>query len=206
MKPLLGCNLDKLIAGESIEKELEVLFQTNRVYLSVGAIEPRKNHKYLLDAFDLVWKECPETVLCIVGKKRGWLNDAIMKRIKTHPLFKKNLFLLNSVSDNALAYCYNHSKALIFPSLLEGFGLPIVEALHYGLPVFASNIPIHKEVGKEFCAYFDLDNPANLSQIIINIEKTGEMPRVKDGKGYTLLSWKDSCRDLFSQVRALTGF
>jgi alpha-1,2-rhamnosyltransferase len=173
------------------------------MFIAVGTIEPRKNHHYLLDAFDLVWQECPDTGLCIIGTI-GWLGEQVMHRIRTHPQYKHNLFMFNRMSDAELDYYYRHSKALIFPSLAEGFGLPIVEALHYGLPVFASDIPIHREVGKDFCTYFDIRDPDCLAKIIIDIEKTGTLPHARSNKEYKPTTWKDSCEELFTQVHTLS--
>jgi len=199
----LGCTLDSISKNKSVGNGPKELFKRNNVFIAVGTIEPRKNHKYLLDAFDLVWQECPGASLCIIGKI-GWLSDHIVNRIKKHPLFKKNLFMFNDASDTELNYCYRHSRALIFSSFAEGFGLPIVEALGYGLPVFASDIPIHREVGKDFCTYFDINDPACLAKMIIDIEKTGKMPQVRNNNEYKLLTWKDSCRELFTQVHILS--
>ncbi len=191
----LGCTLDN-ISDNVLRKDI------SHGYIAVGTIEARKNHQYLLDAFDLVWQQCPEARLCIIGKI-GWLSERVMDRIQKHPLFKKNFFIFHNVSDTELDYYYKHAKALIWPSLAEGFGLPIIEALHQGLPVLASDIPIHREVGKDFCTYFDVHNPDDLAKIIMDIEKTGKMPQVRSSKEYKLTTWKDSCRELFTRIRAL---
>jgi glycosyltransferase involved in cell wall biosynthesis len=67
----LGCTLDNISNNSLVGNEYEGLFQRSSIYVAVGTIEPCKNHKYLLDAFDLVWQQCPDVVLCIIGKKRG---------------------------------------------------------------------------------------------------------------------------------------
>jgi len=198
----LGCTLDNISEIKLIGDAHKAVFQQRDVFITVGTIEARKNHQYLLDAFDLIWQRYPDAVLCIIGKV-GWLSEQVMDRINKHPLFKKNLFVFHNVSDAELDYYYKHSKALIWPSLAEGFGLPIIEALHQGLPVLASDIPIHREVGKEFCAYFDINDPACLAKIVIDIEKTGKMPKVRSSKEYKLITWQDSCRELFNQVQIL---
>ena len=102
----LGCTLDNISENKLVGNGAKELFKKSDIYIAVGTIESRKNHKYLLDAFELVWRECPDSVLCIIGKI-GWLNEneQVIKRIKTHPLFKKNLFMFNNVSDNELDYC-----------------------------------------------------------------------------------------------------
>ncbi|MGE5197642.1 MAG: glycosyltransferase family 4 protein [Deltaproteobacteria bacterium] len=200
----LGCTLDNISKSNPIGNGLKELFQRSDIYIAVGTIEPRKNHQYLLDAFDIIWQQCPDVALCIIGKI-GWLNDRIVTRIKKHPLFKKNLFMFNNISDTELDYCYRHSKALISSSLAEGFDLPVAEALHHGLLTLVSDIPIHREVGKDFCTYFDISNPDFLAKIIINIEKNVKTPEIRKNKEeYKLTGWEDSCRELLTQVQALS--
>ncbi len=198
----LGCTLDNLSEDKPVGDKFKELFGKKKCFIAVGTIESRKNHRYLLDAFDLVWGECPGATLCLIGKI-GWLSDQVMARIESHPLFKKSLFMFNSVSDTELDYCYRHSKALLFPSYVEGFGLPIVEALQYNLPVLASDIPVHREVGKDFCAYFDINDYFCLAKMIIAIEQTGQMPKVRSSKEYKPTTWQESCRDLLFKIKDL---
>lgn len=202
----LGSVIDNVVSNGDVREELKNVFENSdnsNVYLTVGTIEPRKNHKYLMDAFDEIWRQCPGPRVCIIGRL-GWFYSEFLERIKTHPQYGKCLFMFNDTSDTELDYCYSHAKALIFPSHAEGFGLPIVESLYHGLPVLASDIPIHREVGKDFCLYFDINDPADLTNIIINIEKTGKMPEVRKPEDYDLLTWKDSCRELLSKVMTLS--
>jgi len=201
----LGSALDNIPGRVEISRKLpkDGCRLKRGFYISVGTVEARKNHKYLLDAFDLVWERWPEAGLCIIGKI-GWLCEDVVERIIKHPLFGKKLFMFNDVTDEELDFYYRNSKALIFASYAEGFGLPIVEALHYGLSVFASDIPIHREVGKDFCAYFDINDPAHLAKIIVDIEKTGEMPQVRSNREYKPVTWNDSCRELFVKIQAVT--
>jgi len=201
----LGSVIDNVVSTGRIRAELKKTFEVDNkqnTYLTIGTIEPRKNHKYLLDAFDEVWQRCPDTKLCIVGRI-GWFCDGLKKRIEFHPGYKKCLFMFNDLSDTELDYCYHHATALVFPSLAEGFGLPLVEALYKGLPVLASDIPIFREVGKDFCTYFDISQPVSLAKIIIDIENKGKMPKVRKPEEYQLLDWKDSCRELLSKAVAL---
>lgn len=201
----LGSVIDNVVSNGNVRDELKKIFEgsdNTNTYLTVGTIEPRKNHKYLIDAFDEIWKHCPRARLCIVGRL-GWFCEELEKRIKSHPRYKKCLFMLNDISDTELDYCYRHAKALLFPSKLEGFGLPLVEALYKRLPVLVSDIPIFREVGQEFCTYFDIGNPASLVKLIINIEKEGKMPEVRNLEEYQLSDWKDSCRELLSKAITL---
>ena len=190
---------------EMAQRELVDIFETrdNSFYLTVGTIEPRKNHNYLLEVFELIWQKSPEVGLCIVGKV-GWQCEDFVQKVKSHSLYGKSLYMFNDLSDAGLDYCYRHAKSLIFPSHAEGFGLPIVEALYKGLPVLASDIPIFREVGKDFCTYFDQMNPVSLANIICKIEKEGKMPEVRRPEQYQLSDWADSCRELITKSLALS--
>jgi O-antigen biosynthesis alpha-1,2-rhamnosyltransferase len=201
----LGADMDKISNDVTIRDEIKHVFETDAlpaVYLMVGTIEPRKNHTYLLQAFEKLWANFPNVPLCIVGRK-GWQSKDFVGMVKTHSQYKKSLHMFHDVSDAELIYCYAHAKALVFPSLVEGFGLPIAEALHKGLPVLASDIPIFREVGQEFCTYFNLSDTSSLAGIVRKIEESGEMPRVCRPEKYLLLSWKESCRQLIKKSIAM---
>ena len=165
-------------------------------YLSVGTIEPRKNHSYLLDAFEKIWEQRPEVKLCIAGKV-GWMCDDLIERMRNHPRNGESLFFLSDVSDQMLKNLYQNAKALIFPSVVEGFGLPIIESLHHGTPVLASNTPIHREVGGDQCHFFDLSSTKNLSTLVERIE-SGEHSLDLNGS-IELTDWNSSCRQLLTR-------
>jgi alpha-1,2-rhamnosyltransferase len=197
----LGSVIDSVVSNGKIRDKLKKVFEGSdklNTYLTVGTIEPRKNHKYLLEAFNEVLKQCPGAQLCIVGSI-GWLCGEFLKDLRSHPQYQRRLFIFNDLSDTELDYCYSHAKALVLPSLAEGFGLPLVEALYHGQLVLTSDIPIFREVGKDFCAYFDISKPASLAKMVIDIEKKGKMPDVRRPEKYQLPDWKDSCRELLTK-------
>ena len=128
----------------------------------IGTIEARKNHSFAIDALDELWEKFPNRRLCIVGQP-GWKGESTIDRITNHRRYQKQLFWFQNATDAEVLYCYRHAKGVIFPSLTEGFGLPIVEALWHQRDTFASDIRIHREAGKSFCNYFSLDSPNNLA-------------------------------------------
>lgn len=200
----LGADFSKAKATSRCRRELFDALHGEQgccPYLIVGTVEPRKNHDYLLDAFEMVWRKNPGVRLCIAGAI-GWKCDAMVDRIRCHPRFGKSLFMFNDLSDAELRYCYRHTKALVFPSIVEGFGLPIVEALHFGLRVLASNTPIHREVGGEFCRYFDLSNAASLAAMIDTAESQG-IPPVRNVAEFKTVTWSESCRELIERIMEL---
>ncbi|GAF71930.1 unnamed protein product, partial [marine sediment metagenome] len=85
----------------------------------------------------------------------------------------------------------------------EGFGLPLVEALYHKRLVLVSDIPVFREIGREFCAYFDIKSPASLAKMIIDIENEQKMPSVRKPEEYELIDWKESCRELINKSVAL---
>jgi alpha-1,2-rhamnosyltransferase len=172
-------------------------------YLLVCTIEPRKNHSYLLDAFDRIWQKSPEAKLCIVGKI-GWRCDQVVARIREHPQFGKSLMMFSDLTDAELRFCYRNAKAFVFPSIVEGFGLPIVEALGHGLRVLASDTPIHREVGQEHCRYFDLDDANSLVRMILQMERSA-LPDALQTKPYRVVTWEESCRELLTKSLRMAG-
>ncbi|WP_211453969.1 glycosyltransferase family 4 protein [Collimonas antrihumi] len=196
----LGSELDQIDPNRSVRPVVEKLFTSGRaVYLMVSTIEPRKNHAYLLDAFERLWESGSDVVLCFIGRI-GWKNELLIERVKKHPELKRRLFMFNDLGDVELEYCYSHAKALVFPSFVEGFGLPLVEAMQRGLPVMASDIPVFHEIGDEFISYFDLNQPESLSRQIQQFEDSGIFPAARDMADWSCLSWEDSTRQLIERV------
>ena len=130
-------------------------------FLMVGNLEPRKRHRLVLDAFDLLWAEDIDVALTIVGK-RGWLVVDLLERLDHHVERGHGLFLLSDVGDEYLEEIYAASSALIAASAAEGFGIPIIEAARSGLPAIARDIPVFHEVARDGVIYFAGD-PEKLS-------------------------------------------
>jgi O-antigen biosynthesis alpha-1,2-rhamnosyltransferase len=180
----------------SVNGNLKEAFAGNSVYLMVGTIEPRKNHSFVLDAFDKIWEDGMDICLCIVGRE-GWLCKEVMKRILSNPQYGRRLRYFRNIDDNGLAYCYRHAKAQIVASVVEGFGLPLVEAMHYCKPVFASDIPVFREVGGTYPKYFDLADPQSLSEAVRMFELEG-LPVECQAKEW--LSWDESVKTLLGKI------
>lgn len=196
----LGSELDFVQKNGTVRQKVKKPFQNGcPVYLMVGTIEPRKNHGYLLDAFDLLWQKGWDVNLCFVGKV-GWKCQALIKRMKTHSEYKRRLFMFNDLSDTELEYCYLKSRSLVFPAYVEGFGLPLVEAMQRGLPVMASDIPVFREVGGDFIAYFALEKPETLAALIRRFEESGEFPASRKMEEWSWLNWEDSAKQFLTKI------
>ncbi len=117
-------------------------------FLSVGTMQPRKNFDRLIDAYlTLPLAIRKEKKLVIVGKY-GWDSEDLVKRIQSLSYEGRVVWLSDVASDNELQSIYLGASVLVFPSLYEGFGLPVVEAFASGLPVVSSNVTSMPEVSK----------------------------------------------------------
>lgn len=196
----LGSELDLAKADGEVRAGVRNLFQDGcPVYLMVGTIEPRKNHDYLLKAFDLLRSQNPKIKFCFVGKI-GWKCDEILRRIRNHPDYNRRVLMFNDLNDTELEYCYRNARSLVFPAHVEGFGLPLVEAMQRGLPAMASDIPVFHEVGSDFIAYFHLEKPESLADLVLQYEKSGKFPAAKHLTEWSWLNWEESARQFISRI------
>lgn len=138
-------------------------------FLFVGAFEPRKNLPRLIEAFHLLHHQGYPESLVLVGRE-GQDSQEIRNRIRKWKL-ESHILIREYSSAEKLKYYYRGAKALIFPSLAEGFGLPLLEAMASGLPVIASRAPAIPEVAGEAALYFDPSSPediaAQISQFLL---------------------------------------
>jgi alpha-1,2-rhamnosyltransferase len=192
----LGSELDLHTTEATVEARLKQLFTTPEpVFLMVSTIEPRKNHAYLLDAFERAWVAGSTARLCIAGRV-GWKCEALLARVRNHPELNTRLFMFNDLSDTSLEHAYAHASALVFPSFVEGFGLPLVEAMQRGLPAMGSDIAVFREIGGEFMAYFDLLDPQSLADLIIGFQRSGQFPAARDVADWQWIGWREASQQL----------
>lgn len=161
--------------------------------LYVGTLQPRKNISLLISAFDKFVKKHPKYSLIIAGKK-GWLYDEIFTQVKRLNHSDKIQFT-GYVNDQELIYLYQNAECFVLPSLYEGFGIPILEAMSYGCPVISSNASSLPEVGGDACLYFD---PQSENQLLEQLEKLLSDDQLRDNlirsgkQRVKLFSWQKS--------------
>lgn len=122
-------------------------------FVAIGTIEPRKNHRLLLTVFDRLWAAGVEVRLLVAGRPHPDCHRLI-EQMRHHPEQGRRLMTVFDASDAELDLIYSGCRALLFPSLAEGFGLPLVEARARGCAVIASDLPALKELGDEGVAFF----------------------------------------------------
>ena len=155
---------NKIISDGEVPGQLASIVKEKKYILMVGTIEPRKNHKFLLDAYDQGLKELGYNI--IIAGYMGWNMEAFEKRLKEHPDYNRGVYHFEGLGDKEIAYLYQHAQFLAFLSYTEGFGLPIIEAMQRGTPVIAADIPVLREVGGENCLWIEQDDVQGLCEKI----------------------------------------
>ena len=169
--------------------------KTKLNFLVVSTIEIRKCHELVLDAFEILWAEGLEVNLTFVGRK-GWKVDDLLARIQLHQRLGKELFWLNNISDEDLKKMYRESTALINASIGEGFGLPLVEASLFGLPLILRDIEIFREVAGESAWYFATNDARELALSIRSWVESYSKGSIHSNTDIKVISWQDTCKQI----------
>lgn len=137
-------------------------------FVMLGTIEPRKNHWLILQ----LWRRIVEVKaaqaprLVIIGQ-RGWECENTLDMLERCEQLRDFVVEVPSCSDGEVATYLHHAQALLFPSFVEGYGMPLVEAMALGVPVIASNLSVFREIAGDLPCYIDpLDAPAWMTHIL----------------------------------------
>ncbi|MHA2218744.1 MAG: glycosyltransferase family 4 protein [Candidatus Hodarchaeales archaeon] len=162
--------------------------------LYVGTIEPRKNISCLIKAFKIL-RESYNIKLVIAGGK-GWSCDDVLKLPHTLGI-QDDVIFTGYVNEKTILYLYNYATAVVYPSIYEGFGLPVIEAMSCGAPVIISDIPSLMEVAGNAALIF---NPTNYEELAYKMDillssegfrKELSEKSLEKGKQY---SWENTIR------------
>lgn len=134
-------------------------------FLMVSTIEPRKNHRKLLEAYSQLSADQKNKMHLVIVGQEGWGNVNVRAVIGDLGL-KSHVHHLSGISDAELDRIYQNCAFLAMPSLYEGFGIPIVEAMSYGKPVLTSNISSMPEVAGEAGLLVDPHSVASIKNAL----------------------------------------
>lgn len=161
---------DRILQGEEapfemVKKEYKL---PDKYIMTLSTLEPRKNMKILLEAFNSIASKV-DYDLVLVGRK-GWKIDDVLEKYGA----KERIHITGFVKDEHLSSIYINSLCFVFPSLYEGFGLPPVEALSLGVPVISSDAASLPEVLMDRAMYFKNNSLEELKTMLIDLEKRVE--------------------------------
>jgi len=198
----LGADIDQSMPSTGVPESPGLRIESlspSPSFLMVGTLEPRKGHAQALDAFELLWKAGHNANLIIVGK-HGWLVDELAARLTGHAELGKRLLWLEGVSDEYLEHLYNEADCLVAASYGEGFGLPLIEAAQYNLPIFARDLAVFREVAGEYAYYFEGTETQEIADRLADwlaLYQESKHPRSDE---MPWLTWKQSAQQLIDEL------
>ena len=177
--------------------------ESDPYFVVIGTIEPRKNHLLLLH----LWREfaarwgSASPRLVLVGR-RGWENENVLDLLERCTLLRGLVREAGSLPDPEVAALLAGSRALLFPSFAEGYGLPLAEALAIGAPAICSDLPALREVGGEVPEYLDPLDGAAWRRLVLDYAAPDS--RARAAQLARLRHWTPPCwADHFARVDGL---
>lgn len=176
-------------------------------FVMLGTIEPRKNHWFVLH----LWRRLVELygnlapTLVVIGR-RGWECENVIDMLERSAPLRGKVLEESHCSDARLADYLHHAQALLFPSFVEGYGMPLAEALAMNVPVIASDLPVFREIAVDIPDYLDpLDGPGWMSVVLeyanaASVKRQSQLDRMQRFSGPT---WSQHFRVVDKFLEAL---
>lgn len=184
-------------------KKYQLPFKKYIMY--VGQQSDYKNIKRLGDAHQILLAKYPDLGLVLVGKKNA---SALANEKYFNDRKYKNILFTDFVEDNQLSWLYTHAEAYVFPSLMEGFGLPGLEAMSYGTPVVSSNATCLPEVYEQAAHYFDPTDTSDIAEAIDQVLSNDKLRTRLSKAGYKQIkkySWKKMAKETHKIYKQVLG-
>jgi glycosyltransferase involved in cell wall biosynthesis len=176
--------------------------------MALGTMQPRKNIPFLIEVFVALAKEREDVSLVLVGKKDHNFDEAIQHALAENLQIADRVIFIGYVSDAEKCQLYAMARVFVFPSIYEGFGIPILEAFSVGTPVVASDIPPHREVAGEGALYCDpqrIDQWKKMLYDVLDNDKIRKDLQKGSQEQIIKFSWKESAQKLISLYESLCG-
>lgn len=174
-------------------------------FLMIGTIEGRKNYALVLEALRLLVKRMgPAAPKLVLIGARGWAAEDVFAVLDNDARLRPFIIERGQCGDDELLAWLTHARALLFPSFVEGQGLPVAEALALGTPVIASDLPVFRETAGELPAYLSPHDPAAWADLMaryVPLDSPERAARCAHLVGYAPPSWDDH----FARLEAWVG-
>ncbi len=185
------------VSQGKLEQVREKYELPDRFLLYMGTLQPRKNLPFFIEAFAKLKQQIPDLKLVIAGNLKAHNVDLqIENKIKQLSLENEVIFP-GFIDEDDKAAIFALAHVFVFPSLYEGFGIPILEAMSQGVPVVASNIESLKEIGSDCALFFDVQSLDNLAEKLYTAcmdQKVRERLIPMGKERVSFFSWEKSAR------------
>ncbi len=189
-------SLAALLGSTPFERhEPSKAINTRPYFVILGTIEARKNHLMLLHVWTRMVEKLGDSApqLLVIGQ-RGWEAEQVLDILDRGERLKGTVVEIGGCSDQELTDYLVNARALLFPSLVEGYGLPLVEALRSGTPAIASDLAVFREIAQDVPDYLDpLDGPAWERAILdfAQADSAMRLAQLSRLEGYNAPTWAD---------------
>lgn len=180
--------------------------QPNEFWLNVGTLEPRKNHRRLLQAYARLKASRDKTFPLVLAGGRGWLMDGFDKLIDELGL-RQDAILLDYVDDVTLQWLYRNCFAFVYPSLFEGFGMPVLEAMSLGAAVVTSCVSSLPEITGDAALSVAPDSVDGLAEAMARLQHNSDLRADLQRRALersALFSWEQTARGVLQIYRTLS--
>lgn len=188
------------------QKPTPVTLPEKRFFLYIGPCKERKNVKRILEAFLRVCESTEEEVNFVMAGRHNEVEKADMYASAAAVGLGHRIVFPGYVSDSELAYLYSRAVGFVFPSLLEGFGLPVLEAMNCGCPVITSNISSLPEVAGDAALLVDPYNVEAIASAMLSLLKDENLVDSLKEKGYKRaqqFGWSHSAKQWKEIIQAI---
>jgi glycosyltransferase involved in cell wall biosynthesis len=190
-------------ASEEIQKSIRQKFTDGKeFFLYVGAIHPRKNLINLLKAFSIFKKRLKSEMKLVLAGRLAWKYDSFVENLKTYK-YRDDVVLLGYQDEKELVNIIGSAYLLVYPSLFEGFGVPVLEAMKCNVPVLTSANSAMQEIAEEAALYADANNHEDIGDKMMRIYKDENLRKELIEKGKTIVqqySWKKTAELLWQTI------
>lgn len=188
---------DDFMKREPTKPKLDIA--SGEFILCVGTIEARKNHTLLYYVVKEAMRLNKAIPSIVVAGKRGWLVNDFLYLVENDPQLKNKIIFLHDATDQELAWLFQNCTFSVYPSLYEGWGLPVAESLFYGKFCLASDSSSIPEVAGDLLDYFSPHDARALLDLIIKYSQNPKLLKEKQAsieKGYRPTSWDDTYEEV----------
>ncbi len=180
--------------------------QISNYIFYVGTTRVHKNMRNLLKAFNIAITKLPENIKLVVSGNETYLNEEDKNIIASINKNAERVLFTGFVSNRRLQYLFKNAEAFIFPSLSEGFGIPVLESFYFQKPLLCSNTTSLPEIAGDAALYFNPESPEKIAEIILQFFNSKNIEAeliAKANERLKLFSWKKTAAetlDLYKTV------
>ena len=171
-----------------------------------GTVEVRKNHQILYHAYRLAHERGFDLPHLVIAGKVGWLASEVAYLLDKDPVMSGQVTMLSECRDNEFAWLYKNCAFTIYPSVYEGWGLPVAESLKYGKLCLASHASSIPEVGGDLVEYLSPNDSAQVAELIHRFGSDPELVAKREDQirqNYRPVSWDVAFEDVIAAIDLL---